>query len=307
VARPSGSDVLGIGQISLDRVQRVDALSGAPATPGTESGVEMPGGQVATAMLALARLGLRACFAGAVGDDEAADTALAPLLAARVDCSAVKRVAGGRTRRATVRVERRSGERQVHPERDPRVALVPADLERSRIEAARVLHVDAEDPEASSWAADVAQTAGIPVVLDPGPPGPAGESLLARSDFAIVSQEFALALAPGRPGEALRRVAAQARRLAVVTLGEAGALALWHRGGPMLEVPGFRVEVCDTTGAGDVFHAGFAWALLEGLGARAALRAASAAAALSCRGPGAQGGLPDREELLAFLDAQAGA
>jgi sugar/nucleoside kinase (ribokinase family) len=66
----------------------------------------------------------------------------------------------------------------------------------------------------------------------------------------------------------------------------------------------FRVDARDTTGAGDVFHAAFAWGLLEGLACEPILRAANAAAAMSCRALGAQGGLPTRSELEAFLREQ---
>jgi sugar/nucleoside kinase (ribokinase family) len=89
----------------------------------------------------------------------------------------------------------------------------------------------------------------------------------------------------------------------VVTLGELGALA--RQGERVIESPGFRVEARDTTGAGDVFHAAFLWAVLEGRGARAALRVANAAAAMNCRALGAQGGLPDRASLARFLEAEA--
>ena len=88
-------------------------------------------------------------------------------------------------------------------------------------------------------------------------------------------------------------------RLLVVTLGAHGAIA--HSGDGVIESPGFRVEAVDTTGAGDAFHGGFIWAVLAGWGAEAALRAANAAAAMNCRAEGAQGGLPTRAELEAFL------
>ncbi len=80
---------------------------------------------MATALLALARLGLRTAWAGALGAEAAADAALAPLLAAGVDCADARRIRGGATRRALVRVDRSSGERQVYPQRDPRVVLEP--------------------------------------------------------------------------------------------------------------------------------------------------------------------------------------
>jgi sulfofructose kinase len=263
---------------------------------------ERTGGQVATAVLACARLGLHCAYAGAVGDDAEAERVLEPLRGAGVDCSGVVRVAGGRTRRALIRVDPASGERRVEPERDARVALAPADLEPGRVRATRALLVDAEDPEVSLWAARLAREAGVPVVLDADRRGRAAETLLGEVDFPIVSREFAESLGDGSVREALRVLASRARHLAVVTLGPDGAIAMARNGGRVLESPAFRVEARDTTGAGDVFHAAFVWGLLQGLDATAVLRSANAAAALSCRALGAQGSLPDREELAAFLE-----
>ena len=190
------------------------------------------------------------------------------------------------------------------PERDPRVALGPVDLERLRIESARALLIDAEDPAASLWAAEVANAAGVPVILDVDQPGAQVEALLARADFPIVPRAFAESSGGGHAvREALRRLAERARCLAVVTLGEAGAIARASDDGREIESPAFRVAARDTTGAGDAFHAAFAWALLEGGCAEAVLRAANAAAALNCRSAGAQGSLPDRAELEEFLSA----
>ncbi len=292
--------MLGIGQISLDRVEVVTEEGAGPAAP-----VELTGGQVATALLALARLGATCAYAGAVGDDPAADRVLQPLRDAGVDCSAVKRVAGGRTRRARIRVDAATGEREVRAERDASVRLEPGDVDRRRVEEARTLLVDAEDPEVSRWAAEVASAAGLPVVLDADRPGPALATLLPLVDFPIVSHEFAEAWGNGSVRDALAGLAARSRHLAVVTLGAEGAVAQAAGGDPVLESPGFPVEVRDTTGAGDVFHAAFVWGLLRGLGVREVLRTANAAAAMSCRALGAQGALPDRETLTAFLAGHA--
>jgi sulfofructose kinase len=90
-------------------------------------------------------------------------------------------------------------------------------------------------------------------------------------------------------------------RLAAVTLGDRGVVAA--SGADVIEVPGFAIEAVDTTGAGDVFHGAFAWALLEGGSAADILEAACAAAAMNCRALGAQGGIPGRTELEAFLQA----
>jgi sugar/nucleoside kinase (ribokinase family) len=297
--------VLGIGQISQDRVWRFEGPAPAPGAPEPAGLPECAGGQVATAMLALAQLGVPSAYLGAVGDDPAAAAVLAPLRRAGVDCSGVIRVAGGQTRRALILVDRAGGERTVRPERDPQVRLSPADLDRARLESAGALLVDCEDPEAASWAAGVANAASVPVVLDAGQPVEGFLELLSRVDFPIVSDEFAECLWGGSAREALRELASRARRLAVVTLGASGAIARDRDGDRVIESPGFRVAALDTTGAGDVFHAAFTWGLLEGLSVEAVLRAANAAAALSCQALGAQGQLPDREALEAFLESQA--
>jgi sugar/nucleoside kinase (ribokinase family) len=302
-ARAAESDVVGIGQSSLDRVCLLEApppLGGKASLLGIH---ELPGGQIATAMLACARLGLRAAYVGTVGDDAAAEQVLAPLAEAGVDLRGVKRVVGAPTRTATVLVDARSGDRTILGYRDPRLALAPADLEPGPIERAACLHVDAVDVEASAFAADVARRAGVPVVLDADGPAPGLEKLLAKVDFPIVSRGLAEAMG-GRGGlrDALAELCALGARLAVVTLGEYGAIARF--GERLIESPAFRVDARDTTGAGDVFHAAFVLGLLEGMACEQILRTANAAAAMSCRALGAQGGLPTRSELEAFLREQ---
>jgi sugar/nucleoside kinase (ribokinase family) len=295
-------DALGIGQISLDRLWVGDAPFGGEPPDGLPA---RPGGQVATAVLALARLGLRAAWLGAVGADPEAEAALAPLRAAGVDCSRVKRMPGGRTRRALIRIDRATGEREVIPERDPAVALGAADVDPAQVADAKLLLVDAEDAPASLCAARLAHPLGVAVVLDVDRVAPGADALLAEADFPIVSRAFAESYGSGSVRDGLRAVARRARRLAVVTLGPEGSVALARDGEHEVSTPAFAVAVRDTTGAGDAFHAGFAFGLLQELPVSGVLRVAHAVAALNCRQLGAQAGLPDRAALEAFLAERA--
>lgn len=298
--------MLGVGQNSLDRIVFVDGPAPAPDAPDPPGALELPGGQVATAVLACARLGLRTAYVGAVGDDAAADAVLAPLRCAGVDLSGVRTVAGARTRAARIAVERRGGERHVLPRRDPRLVLPPAAIDPDQVAAARLLHLDAEHPEASIRAARVARAAGTAVMLDLDRPGAGALELLELADFPIVSKEFAEWISGGASAlEGLAGIVARGARLGVVTLGRRGALAQGPRDADALRSEAFAVEPRDTTGAGDVFHAAFAFGLLQGWGRLRVLRVANAAAALSCRALGAQGGLPSRAELESFLAADA--
>ena len=301
---PRELDLVGLGQSSIDHVALVDGLPEFATKEPLLAYARLPGGQIATALLAAARLGLRGAFLGSVGDDEASLAVLAPLRRAGVDVSGVRVRAGTPTQLAIILVDRESGERTVLWYRDPRLRLRSAELRRDEITRARALHLDAGDPEASAWAGKVAREAGIPVLLDADASGPGVDALLAAVDFPIVSRQFAEKHFGTRSvREALRGLVAAGARMGVVTLGSQGAFA--RLGEREIPSPGFRVEARDTTGAGDVFHAAFAWGLLEGLSPERVLAAANAAAAMNCCALGAQGRLPTREELLGFLASRA--
>lgn len=293
--------MVGVGQVCIDLVARVPRLPAAGGKARAHEISRRPGGQVATALLACARLGLRCAFVGAVGEDAAAEESLAPLVAAGVDVSGVRHVPGARTQEALIWVEDESGERTIVWDRDPALTRTPQDLPRATLASGRALLVDPGHGEACVAAARWAREQGVPVVLDADQAEPGIEALLAAADFPIVSQAFAETFyGTHSVNEALERLAALGARMPVVTLGERGCLA--RRGDRLLESPGFPVAARDTTGAGDAFHAAFVWGLLEGLDAERVLRAANAAAALNCRALGAQGGLPDRTTLEAFLE-----
>jgi sugar/nucleoside kinase (ribokinase family) len=295
-------DVFGVGQNALDRVCEVDGLLQLGEKREMPGCRDLPGGQVATAVLACARLGLRCAYAGKLGDDAAAALALAPLREAGVDLSGVQTVAGASTQTAVILVDGPSGERTLLWHRSAALRIAPGDLDRARVESARALLLDAGDPEAAAWAAGIARNAGIPVILDADHYRPELAPLLSRVDFPLVSQGFADSFSgSGSIREALRMLSGCGARLAAVTLGGRGTIAA--SGEDVIEVPAFAVDARDTIGAGDVFHGAFAWGLLEGWGAARVLRAANAAAAMNCRFPGAQGGVPDRAELEAFLQS----
>ena len=296
-------DVVGLGECSLDSVALVDGIPALGAKAAVAERLELAGGQVATALLALERLGLRTSLICAIGDDVAGQGALAPLQATRMDLSGVRVIPGVRTRSALVLVDRGSGERTVLGHQPAGLRIRAGEIRAEEITRGRVVHLDASDLDASLEAAEIARAAGIPVVADVDTPVPGIESLLRKVDFPIVSRDFADAYSEGGPASCVRGLVALGARFAVVTLGKDGALGGATQGaGPDVRSPGFGTEVRDTTGAGDVFHAGFVWGLLRGLPAAEVLRGANAAAALACRGVGAQAALPTPEELEELLD-----
>ena len=85
----------------------------------------------------------------------------------------------------------------------------------------------------------------------------------------------------------------------IVTLGSKGVG--YADNGEIHIVPGFKVEPVDTTGAGDTFNGAFATAIVNGKSLADALHYGNAAAALSIQRLGAQGGMPTKDEVAAFL------
>ncbi|MEM7412858.1 MAG: carbohydrate kinase family protein [Myxococcota bacterium] len=299
-------DVVGFGQISLDRVATVDAF---PHPGGHESqlggALDRPGGQIATAVLAARTLGCRAALGGAIGDDAEGQSALAPLRAAGVDTAGVAAVPEARTRSAWIFVRRGDGERSVLGWRDPRCAI-PSDLrDRTAIADARLLLVDTDDLDLARWAVDVARQVGTATVLDVDRADPDTCRLARDCDFPIVSELFVRDLSDLLDVEkVLGELLAGASRLAIATLGPRGAVAMLP-GGATRRQAAEAVSVVDTTGAGDVFRGAFAWAVLEGWGAGACLAVAGAAGAHACQGLGAQAALPTAERLRAHASAPA--
>ncbi|NNC92206.1 MAG: sugar kinase, partial [Acidimicrobiia bacterium] len=146
-----------------------------------------------------------------------------------------------------------------------------------------------------------AAEAGIPSVFDfDRPMEDGGRGLLALASHVVFS-EAALAAtgATSDPGDGLLAIREHTDAFLAVTTGAGGAW--WLEGSGVRNQPAFPVEVVDTVGAGDVFHGALALALAEHQPEPAAIRFATAAAALKCSRPGGRAGSPTRAEVDALL------
>ena len=293
-------DVAGLGMVTVDHLFRVPELPAVGAPRRASGHARACGGPVPNALACLSRLGVSTRFVGKVGDDEEGDFARSELRRRGVDVSRV-RVARGRSRLVLVLVEEDGGERAFvsRPESFP--PLTGADLEAEDVAGARVLHLDDAD-DAAIGAARRARAGGAAVVLDGTWQSDRLEELLPLVDHAVVSGFFARRWLPGAGRwQVLRRLRALGAGTAVLTRGERGAAAEDHRG--RVECPAPAVEVVDTTGAGDAFHGGFIFGVLQGWPLERTLPFACAAGALNCRALGGQAGLPSREEVEGLLAA----
>ncbi|HEY4838322.1 MAG TPA: PfkB family carbohydrate kinase [Candidatus Acidoferrales bacterium] len=289
-------DVVGVG------VNAVDTLVRLPRFPASDSKLEfsdsavMPGGQVASAMIACQKWGLSTRYVGKVGDDEYGELHRAEFARAGVEAHLIR--ADGRASQSSfILVDQSTGERTVLWKRDERVALRPEDLRREWITDARALLVDGHDTEAAARAARWACEAGIPVTADLDNLYPGVEALLEDVNSIVSSKEFPERLTGEKNLlKSLPLVQQKFKsRLAAATLGRDGVLA-WD-GSSFTYSPAIQVDAVDTTGAGDVFHAAFVYAQLEGLSLEEQLSFSCAAAGLNCTAVGARGHIASLEEI----------
>jgi sugar/nucleoside kinase (ribokinase family) len=224
------------------------------------------------------------------------------LAAEGIDLSACRERPGIASQTSVVLVDAVTGARTVLWTRPDALALRADELDCSVLAAGRALLLDADGIDTAIVAATRARRAGAMVMLDVDEPQPHTEALLALTDVVIVSERFARQYAGCDDlRAALRAMAARGPAVAVATLGAGGALACL--GAKTIFVPAFRLPVVDTTSAGDLFHAGSLYGLLEGWEVEDALRFASAAAALAC---GTLGGRTSVPPLGAVLEVAGG-
>jgi sulfofructose kinase len=293
--RSSMVDVAGVGLNATDTIIPVPEYPARGSKVTFRSANVLPGGQVASAVAACQTWGLRTRYVGKVGDDAAGELHREEF--ARLGVEARLVIAQGcPSQQAFILVDDK-GERTVLWKRDERLTLQPAELQREWVVDARVLHVDGHDTAAAAVAAGWAREAGVPVVADLDELYPGVKELLPKLDYFVASRDI-----PGRlTGETdLRKALPEVKRkygcvLAAATLGEEGVLA-WD-GTTFWYAAAYRVKVVDSIGAGDIFHAGFIYGLLQKWPLQRQLDFACAAAALNCMAVGARGGIQAVERI----------
>jgi sugar/nucleoside kinase (ribokinase family) len=280
-----------------------DHLIVVPHYPGFNSKVELlshtlaAGGQCATAMVALARLGMRTRYIGKIGSDDLGEFQIHSLESEGVECGGVRIEDGAESQTAFILIDEASGERTVIWHRDERLMIEADEVDRAAVTSGRVLLLDGHNVAASIAAARYARDAGVPTVLDIDNIYAGSDKLFPLIDFLVSSTSFPLRMTQETDLQtALRKLQDRTGSIFVAaTLGQDGVLAYFH--GRFIHSPAFTVDCKDTTGAGDAFHGGFIYGLLAGLSVEETLRFANAVAALKCRAIGARTALPTLAEV----------
>ncbi len=294
-------DVVGMG------LNSVDFISVVPEFPAPNSKMKMlrfskqGGGQVATAMVALSRWSVKTKYIGKVGEDELGQFSLHSLRQEGVDVSSVTIEPNATNQFAMIIVDGSTGDRTILWNRDERLMYCEGELRKEEIRSGKLLHLDGHDIDAALQCARWAKEEEIPIVVDLDKVEPLTSELIKEVDFVITSSRFPMLFTGiSDQKKALLELQKHTSGFLCATLGHEGAMALVN--GEFLSIEGLKVKSVDTTGAGDIFHAGFIYGLLQNWEVVEILRFANAVAALKCQDLGGRKGIPTLEETQKFLN-----
>ena len=294
-------DVVGVGLNATDTLLIVPHFPAYAGKVLFQEEVVCPGGQVASALVACARLGLRTKYIGTVGDDQRGRIQMESLREAGIDVEHVQLRKNCANQSAYIVIDRSTGERTVLWRRDDCLRIDPEQILPEQIACARLLHIDGHDTPAVARAAAIARGLGIPVTVDVDTVYHGFDRVLPHVDYLVASSEFPTAwTGQDDPFKALELMQREyGMKVAAMTLGAHGALA--RENGEFFYSPAFVVNCVDTTGAGDVFHGAFCYAVLQEMPMRDALEFSNAMAALNCTALGARGGIRGLEEIRGLM------
>jgi sulfofructose kinase len=299
-------DLVGVGLNATDTLIKVAHFPAYGGKVPIEAEILSPGGQVASALTAAATLGMRVKYIGTVGDDERGRIQIESLRETGINLDDVEVRENCPNQMAYIVIDESTGERTVFWSRAHCLTLDPDTITPEKIRCARMLHIDGHDTPAVEKAARVARDLRIPVSVDVDTIYPGFDRVLGFVDYLVASSEF-----PARwtkesdPFRALEMIQDEyGMPVAAMTLGAHGALARVIDNGlaQFVYSPGFVVDCVDTTGAGDVFHGAFCYAVLEGMPIGDTLEFSNAMAALNCTRLGARGGIGTLSDARALIE-----
>jgi sulfofructose kinase len=290
-----------VGITVLDRVQLVPQLPTSGGKYVANDYFEIGGGPAATAAVAVARLGHDVDFIGRVGDDSVADTMLSELSSYGVGVGHAVVIPGASSAFSAVIVDA-EGERMIINYQDKSLSKDPTALHSVDFSTYSTILTDVRWIEGAKYALEQAKKFGIPSVLDADITPEAIDELVELADHVAFSE-------PGLekftncndPIEGLKIAQQKTKSKVYVTVGSKGCY--WLEQGELCHQAGRKVDVVDTTGAGDVFHGAMAVAVAERMQTREAIEFSNTVAALKCTQLGGRQGIPDRNAVDSTLNS----
>ena len=300
------SNIIVVGSLNADLVVRTPRFPQPGETISGEDLLIIPGGKGANQAVAAARQGASTAMVGRVGNDSFGPELIENLKQNNVDTSHVLTDEQAATGTAIIVVDA-TGQNSIVLSPGGNGRVTPEDVNDVPFGDYKLLLLQLEIPvEAVLAAAQRAKESGLRVLLNPAPARSLPEELLSLPDF-LVPNESELSLLTNQPVNDIASAENAAKSLlergvqnVIVTLGANGALIV--NKDITKHVPSFKVDVVDTTAAGDAFIGGFASALLQEKSMEEAVRYGCACGALAATKLGAQPSLPTKEDVATFLN-----
>jgi sulfofructose kinase len=298
-------DVIGLG------CSCIDFLGIIPYMPGLDEEIEMlqtsqqGGGEVATALVALAKLGSSVAYVGKIGDDLFGDFIKADFDRYGVDTSHLIVEKGATSQASIVLVDKKTGKRTILGCQYTASEMEPTEIRSDFIEQTKYLLLDGSFRRAALEAARRARKTGVTIVLDADVLAydPEIHQLIELTDILIPSRTFSRFFTKTEEvDKATEVMRSYGPSIVLITLGDQGSIC--YAEGKTFHTPAFELEVVDTTGAGDVFHGAFIHGLLQGWRLEKVVEFATAVAAIKCTKLGGRAGIPSFEEAMEFLKSR---
>jgi len=297
----SAVEVIGFGALNVDHLFRVDRiLSDSEAqVKGRE---RAPGGSAANTIYGLAKLGIRAGFIGAVGDDEGGRLLMESFRSVGVDTSRIRVKEGVGTGSALCFIS--EGKRAIYVEPGANSLIRKEDLDLDYASKAKMIHLSSfvDDEQLLLQKEFVAALPkSVKISFAPGTIYAhkgldAIRPILERAQIVFLNSEELKLITGADLEEGARELRACGSGIVAVTLGEEGSYLAAEEGTFLVE-PVRADKVMDPTGAGDAYAAGLLYGLLMGKDLRESARLGHLVASLCISQMGARAGLPSREEL----------
>lgn len=296
-------DCIGIGISTMDLMVEVDAFpQNDTKNVATRSHIG-GGGPTANAMAALSKLGLETGLLSTVGDDLFGKTNIAELQMFGVDTSGIQIVPATEATYAHVIVERFTGKRTIILNAEDAAELDPGKVPARYIQQVKSVILDSRANTSMLTITERLKAGGAQIMFDGGSVQKFTDDILHLADYPIVSEKFALTFfGNSQHRKNVLKLLDFGGGITGITLGSKGSVIAHD--GEVFEIPGFSVDAVDTTGAGDLFHAGCMYGILQHWDIPSIGQFASAVAALGCLALGARSGIPSLRRVSDFLMMQ---
>ena len=294
-------DVTGLGSLAVDFIGSIKKWPAAGTKNGLKNFDIFDGGLTGTALTTVARLGGHVAYIGKKGNSEMAERSMKSLEKEGIDLSMLTSDPDSEPIIAVVFSSPDQGERNIFFQKENLRFPFPDEIpDKQWFKKTKVFFTDHVAGEAGVMAARIALDAGVEVVVDIERIQENTDALLEAASHIVVGERFA------REYSGSHKYADQVKALrkkdfqkVIITYGEKGSR--FSKNGSVTNVSGFRVNVIDTTGCGDVFHGAYALAVARNYPAEKALLYANAAAAIKAQYMGGRPGIPTKEKLDGFL------